>query len=108
MLKKQVCAMAKKCELTGVGPMYGNNVSHSNRKTRRRFVPNIQAVSIQSDALGRSISLRLTAATIRTIDHNGGLDSYLTSTSDKKLTDEAVRIKRMIKKAIAQRNVAAA
>ena len=97
--------MAKKCELTGVGPMYGNNVSHSNQKTRRRFVPNIQSVSVASDALGRSFSLRLTAATLRTIDHNGGLDTYLTSTSSTKLTEEAVRIKRMIKKAIAEKAV---
>lgn len=100
--------MAKRCELTGTGPMSGNNVSHSNRKTRRRFVPNIQAVSIASEVLGRSFSLRVTAATIRTIDHNGGLDSYLTSTSDTKLTIEAVRLKRMIKKAIAEKPVAAA
>jgi large subunit ribosomal protein L28 len=91
--------MAKKCELTGVGPQYGNNVSHSNRKTRRRFVPNIQVVSFLSDALKRSVRLRLTAATIRTVDHNGGLDAYLLSTSNKKLTDEARRLKRQIKKA---------
>jgi large subunit ribosomal protein L28 len=93
--------MAKKCELTGVGPMSGNNVSHSNRKTRRRFLPNIQSISFTSDALGRSVSMRLTAATIRTVDHNGGLDAYLTSTSDSKLTDEARKLKRQIKKAIA-------
>lgn len=93
--------MAKKCDLTGVGPMYGNNVSHSNRKTRRRFVPNLQAVSLLSDALGRSVSLRLTTATLRTVDHNGGLDTYLTSTSDSKLTAEARTLKRQIKKALA-------
>lgn len=98
--------MAKKCELTGVGPMYGNNVSHSNRKTRRRFVPNLQVISLISDVLGRSFSLRLTAATIRTVDHNGGLDSYLTSTSDSKLTDEARSLKRQIKKAIAAKAAA--
>lgn len=93
--------MAKKCALTGTGPMYGNNVSHSNRKTRRRFVPNIQAVSLASEALGRNVSLRLTAATLRTVDHNGGLDAYLTSTADSKLTLEGRRLKREIKKAIA-------
>lgn len=98
--------MAKKCELTGVGPMYGNNVSHSNRKTRRRFVPNIQAVSFTSEALGRSVSLRLTAATIRTLDHNGGLDAYLTSTADSKLTEEGRRLKRAIKKALAEKKAA--
>ena len=93
--------MARKCDLTGVGPMSGNNVSHSNRKTRRRFVPNLQAVSLLSDALGRSVSLRLTTATLRTVDHNGGLDAYLTSTADSKLTAEARTLKRQIKKAIA-------
>lgn len=91
--------MAKKCALTGVGPQYGNNVSHSNRKTRRRFVPNIQVVSLLSDVLKRSVRLRLTAATIRTVDHNGGLDAYLLSTSNSKLTDEARKLKRLIKKA---------
>ncbi len=98
--------MAKKCDLTGVGPMYGNNVSHSNRKTRRRFVPNLQHISFTSDALGRSVSLRLTAATIRTVDHNGGLDAYLTSTSDSKLTEEGCKLKRQIKKALAEKAAA--
>lgn len=98
--------MAKKCALTGVGPQYGNNVSHSNRKTRRRFVPNIQVVSLLSDSLKRSVKLRLTAATIRTVDHNGGLDAYLLSTSNSKLTDEARRLKRLIKKAQAPKAAA--
>lgn len=93
--------MAKKCDLTGVGPMSGNNVSHSNRKTRRRFLPNIQTISYLSEALGRSVTLRLTAASIRTVDHNGGLDAYLTSTADSKLTDEGRKLKRAIKKALA-------
>ena len=93
--------MSKKCALTGVGPQYGNNVSHSNRKTRRRFMPNVQVVSLISDALGRSVTLKLTAATIRTVDHNGGLDAYLTSTSSRKLTAEARTLKSKIKKALA-------
>lgn len=98
--------MAKKCDLTGVGPMSGNNVSHSNRKTRRRFLPNIQVVSFPSEALGRSVTLRLTAATIRTLDHNGGLDAYLTTTADSKLTDEGRKLKRAIKKAQAGKKAA--
>ena len=98
--------MAKKCELTGVGPMSGNTVSHSNNKTRRRFIPNIQHVSVVSEALGRSVALRLTAATIRTIDHKGGLDAYLTSTSDTKLTPEGRTLKRQIKKALATKTAA--
>jgi large subunit ribosomal protein L28 len=93
--------MAKKCALTGTGPQYGNNVSHSNRKTRRRFVPNIQVASLLSDALGRSVTLRLTVATLRTVDHNGGLDAYLLSTSGRKLTDEGRKLKAQVKKAIA-------
>ena len=95
--------MAKKCALTGTGPMSGNNVSHSNRKTRRRFLPNIQVTSLTSEALGRTVTMRITAATIRTLDHNGGLDSYLTTTSDSKLTDEGRKLKRAIKKAIANK-----
>lgn len=92
--------MAKKCALTGTGPQYGNNVSHSNRKTRRRFVPNIQVTTLISDALGRGVTLRLTVATLRTVDHNGGLDAYLLSTSGSKLTAEARKLKREIKKAL--------
>src|SRR5262245_48032846 len=95
--------MAKKCALTGTGPQYGNNVSHSNRKTRRRFVPNIQVTSLQSDALGRNVTLRITVAALRTVDHNGGLDAFLLSTADSKLTDEARKLKRQIKKALAQK-----
>jgi large subunit ribosomal protein L28 len=91
--------MSKKCELTGTGPQYGNNVSHSNCKTRRRFVPNIQAISLLSETLKRHFKLRITAATLRTVDHNGGLDSFLLSTSNSKLTDEARSLKRQIKKA---------
>jgi large subunit ribosomal protein L28 len=98
--------MSKKCALTGVGPMSGNNVSHSNRKTRRRFMPNVQVVSLLSEALKRSVTLRLTAATIRTVDHNGGLDAYLLSTSDSKLTAEARALKRQIKKAQAAKAAA--
>jgi large subunit ribosomal protein L28 len=100
--------MAKKCALTGKGPMSGNNVSHSNRKTRRRFVPNIQVTSLMSDALGRNVTLRLTVSTIRTLDHNGGLDAYLLSTSSTKLTDEGRKLKRQIKKAIAGKTEAKA
>jgi large subunit ribosomal protein L28 len=100
--------MAKKCELTGTGPQYGNNVSHSNTKTRRRFVPNIQVISLLSEALQRHISLRITAATLRTVDHNGGLDSFLLTTSDTKLTEEARRLKRQVKKAHAAKQETAA
>ncbi len=91
--------MARRCSVTGTGVLTGNNVSHANNKTRRRFLPNLQTTSLLSDALGRTVKLRLTARTIRSIEHNGGLDAYLLGTPDGKLTGEAVRIKRQIRKA---------
>jgi large subunit ribosomal protein L28 len=91
--------MAKRCQITGVGVQTGNKVSHSNRKTRRRFVPNLQAVSLLSAALGMPVKLRITVATLRTIDHNGGIDDYLLSTMNQNLTPEAVKLKRKIRKA---------
>lgn len=91
--------MAKRCELTGVGVQSGNNVSHANNKTRRRFLPNVQDVSLQSEALGNNVSLKVTAATLRTVEHNGGLDNYLLTTSNNKLTTEAQTLKRRIKRA---------
>lgn len=92
--------MAKRCELTGVGVQSGNNVSHANNKTRRRFLPNVQDVSLQSDALGNNVSLKVTAATLRTVEHNGGLDSYLLTTSNNKLTVAAQTLKRRVKRAM--------
>lgn len=92
--------MAKRCELTGVGVQAGNNVSHSNRKTRRRFLPNLHRVSLNSRILGQVFRLRITAATLRSIDHNGGLDGFLLSTNSNKLTETALKIKRKIKKAL--------
>ncbi len=99
--------MARRCTLTGKGPQSGNNVSHSHRKTRRRFLPNVQNVSLRSDALNQSVSLKVTASTVRTVEHNGGLDSYLLTTSNLKLTDEAKKLKRRIKKAVAATEAAA-
>ncbi len=93
--------MARRCDLTGTGPLSGNNVSHSNVKTRTRFMPNLQHVSLMSDALGRPLTLRVTAATLRSIEHNGGLDKFLLSRSNTKITAKAQRIKRMIEKKIA-------
>ena len=97
--------MARRCDLTGVGVQSGNNVSHSNRRTRTRFLPNLQKVSLVSDTLG-NVPLRITAATLRTVDHNGGLDAYLLSTSDTKLTEEAKSLKRRIKKVAAKKAAA--
>ena len=93
--------MSRRCSITGKGVLAGNNVSHANNKTRRRFLPNIQKTTLLSDALGQAISIKLSTNAIRTIEKNGGLDAYLLSTSNDKLTDEAKRLKRRIKKASA-------
>ena len=93
--------MARRCDITGKGVLTGNNVSHANNRTRRRFLPNLQDASLMSDALGRVVRLKLSTRAIRTIEHNGGLDAYLLNTSNNKLTDEAIRLKRQIRKAAA-------
>ena len=91
--------MARRCGITGKGVQTGNNVSHANNRSRRRFLPNLQQASILSDALGAPVRLRLSVRAIRSIEHNGGLDAYLLSTPDAKLPADARRIKRRIKKA---------
>ena len=69
--------MSRRCELTGKGVMTGNNVSHANNKTRRRFLPNLNDVTLMSETLGRGFKLRISAAALRTVDHRGGLDAFL-------------------------------
>lgn len=91
--------MSRRCELTGKGPITGNNVSHANNKTRRRFLPNLQDVSLQSEALGRSFKLRVSANALRSVDHRGGLDAYLARAKDDELSANALKIKRDIAKA---------
>jgi len=86
--------------MTGKGVMAGNNVSHAHNKTRRRFLPNLQVTSLLSDALGEVVRLRLSTRAIRTIEHKGGLDRYLMDTSDSKLPEEALALKRKVKKAM--------
>ena len=100
--------MARRCELTGKETQFGHNVSHSNRKTNRRFAPNLQKVSLQSDALRRSVRLRVSARALRSVQHNGGLDRFLLTTADAKLGKPALRLKRKIKKAIANVSTKAA
>ena len=90
--------MAKRCEISGTGVMSGNNVSHANNRTRRRFLPNLQVVSLMSEALNKVFKLKVCSKTLRSIEHNGGLDSYLEKTSDSKLSDEAKKIKKCIAK----------
>jgi len=98
--------MARRCGITGKGVMSGNNVSHANNKTRRRFLPNLQETSFYSDILAASIQLRLTTNGIRTIEHNGGLDSFLISTPARRLPPEALILKRRILRAQAKKAAA--
>jgi large subunit ribosomal protein L28 len=94
--------MARRCFITGRGVQVGNNVSHANNKTKRRFLPNLQTTSLLSDVLG-SIRVRLSARAIRTIEHNGGIDAYLAGMPATGLTTEAKRLKRRIARAQARR-----
>lgn len=91
--------MSRRCELTGKGPMVGNNVSHANNKTRRRFLPNLNEVTLMSDTLGRSVKLRISAAALRSVDHRGGLDAFLAKAKDAELSANALKIKKEIAKA---------
>ena len=95
--------MSRRCSITGKGVQVGNNVSHANNKTRRRFLPNLQVTSVISYALGVSLRLRLSANAIRTIEQKGGLDAYLTGTATGKLPPEAQALKRRIVRASARR-----
>ena len=90
--------MSRVCELTGKGPMVGNNVSHANNRTKRRFLPNLQDVTLQSETLGRTFKLRISNAALRTVDHRGGLDAFLAKAKDVDLSSRALRIKRDIGK----------
>jgi len=93
--------MARRCDLTGKDSQFGHNVAHSNLKTNRRFAPNLQKVSLQSDALRRQVRLRISTRALRSVQHNGGLDRYLLKTADAKLAEPALRLKREIRKALA-------
>lgn len=91
--------MSRVCELTGKGPMSGNTISHANNKTRRRFLPNLNEVTLISDVLGQSFKFRVTAAALRSVDHRGGLDAYLAKARDEELSANALKIKKDIAKA---------
>ena len=91
--------MSRVCELTGKGPMTGNNVSHAKNRTRRRFLPNLNDVTLQSETLGRGVKLRISAAALRTVDHRGGLDAFLAKAKDDELSDAALKVKKEIAKA---------
>lgn len=99
--------MARRCDFTGKGVLAGNNVSHANNRTRRRFLPNMQRTAMLSDALGEMVRLRLTTRAIRTIEHNGGLDAFLLGTPNSKLGPAALKVKKRIEKAKAKQAAAA-
>jgi len=91
--------MPRRCDLTGKGILTGNNVSHAHNKTRRRYLPNLQNVSMLSETLGESVKLKVSTSAIRTVEHKGGLDAYLLDTRDADLSTDLRRLKKRIKAA---------
>ena len=91
--------MSRRCELSGKGVLSGNRVSHSNIKTRRRYLPNLNPVSLDSETLGRSFRFRIATSTLRSVDHRGGLDAYLAKARDEDLSPSALKVKKEIAKA---------
>ncbi len=95
--------MSRKCQVTGKKIMFGNNVSHANNKTRRTFLPNVQDTSLFSEALNRAVSVRISPAGLRTIDHKGGLDAFLLNTPVTKLDPDLRSLKTRVTKAVAKK-----
>ncbi|MFG1479943.1 50S ribosomal protein L28 [Xanthobacter sp. V4C-4] len=91
--------MSRRCDLTGKAVLTGHLVSHSNRKTKRRFLPNLCNVTLQSESLNRSIRLRISANALKSVDHRGGLDAFLKKARDEELSPRALELKRLIAKA---------
>jgi large subunit ribosomal protein L28 len=98
--------MARRCGITGKCVLTGNNVSHANNKTRRRYLPNLQEASFFSDILGTPVRMRLSVNGIRTVEHNGGLDAFLLGTPDRRLPIEAKVLKRRLERAQAKKAAA--
>src|SRR3989440_9649023 len=94
----RISTMSRRCDLTGKGPQVGHKVSHSNIKTKRRFLPNLLNVTLMSDALGRSVKLRVSANALRTVDHRGGLDAFFKKAKNEELSPKALDLKRLIRK----------
>ena len=88
--------MSKRCELTGISPLKGNNVSHAKNKTKRRFIPNLKKVTFKSDILKKNVKLNVSNAALRTVDFKGGLDKYLLSARNKKLSNKVKKLKAFI------------
>ena len=99
--------MSRRCQITGKGVLTGNNVSHANNKSRRRFLPNLQETSLLSDILGASVHLRLCTRTIRTVEAKGGIDAFLLKTPDRRLAPEGLVIKRRLQRAQVKRAASA-
>jgi large subunit ribosomal protein L28 len=93
--------MSRRCELSGVGPQVGHNVSHSNIKTKRRFLPALAETGLQSDVLGQTFRLKITNAVLRTLDYKGGLDAFLVKAKDENLSSKALKIKKQVKAKLA-------
>lgn len=98
--------MSRACELTGKGVQTGNNVSHANNKTRRRFLPNLVNVTLISEALNQNVRLRISAAALRTVEHRGGLDAFLTKADEDELSQRARLLKKQIAKKSAEQAAA--
>jgi large subunit ribosomal protein L28 len=94
--------MSRRCDLTGKSALTGHKVSHSNRKTKRRFLPNLCNVTLISDALGRSVRLRVSANALKSVDHRGGLDAFLIKSKDEQLAPKVLELKRQIMKKLVQ------
>ena len=94
--------MSRRCELTGKGVLVGHKVSHSNIKTKRRFLPNLVNVTMQSEALKQNVRLRVSTNALKSVDHNGGLDAFLVKARDGNLSSRVLMLKKKIKKKLAE------
>jgi large subunit ribosomal protein L28 len=94
--------MSRRCDLTGKGVLTGHLVSHSNHKTKRRFLPNLCNVTLESEILGRSVRFRVSANALKSVDHRGGLDAFLKKARDEELSQRALELKRLVVKALAE------
>ena len=100
--------MARRCELTGKAVLVGNNVSHANNKTKRRFLPNLQTVSLMSDVLNRTVRLRISVAALRSVEHRGGLDAFLVKAREDGLSDRARKLRKDVLAKLAEQTDAPA
>jgi large subunit ribosomal protein L28 len=98
--------MSRRCELTGTDRQIGHRVSHSNIKTKREFQPNLVNVTLHSDALGQAFRLRITAATLRSVDHVGGFDAFLLKQGEDGMSPRAAKIRRDLKKKLGEQAAA--